>query len=137
MASKNLDGNLVKKANVAQRFSEQDIADLMKCQDPDTGPAYFLENFFYIQHPTKGKIQYAPFKYQKRLLDSYHKHRFSVNMLGRQLGKCLTSEINISITNKVTKKVYDIPIVKLYEYEYAKKHGLPIPDISQYERKDV
>jgi hypothetical protein len=91
MGSKNLDGNLVKKANVTQKFSEQDIADLMKCQHADTGPEYFLANYFFIQHPTKGKIQYAPFPYQQRLLDSYHKHRFSVNMLGRQLGKTTTA----------------------------------------------
>ena len=91
MATKSLDGNLVKKANATQRWTEQDIEHMLKCSDPETGPKYFLENFFFIQHPTKGKIQYHPFKYQNRLLDSYHGHRFSVNMLGRQMGKTTTA----------------------------------------------
>ena len=91
MASKSLDGNLIKKANATQRWTEEDIEHMLKCSDPMTGPRYFLENFFFIQHPTKGKIQYKPFDYQKRLLDSYHGHRFSVNMLGRQMGKTTTA----------------------------------------------
>ena len=91
MGAKNLDGVLVKKANISQKFTEKDIEDLSKCQHPDTGPSYFLENFFYIQHPVKGKLLYSPFEYQKRLLSSYHTHRFSVNMLGRQMGKTTTA----------------------------------------------
>ena len=91
MASKSLDGNLIKKANATQRWTEEDIEHMLKCSDPVAGPRYFLENFFFIQHPTKGKIQYKPFDYQKRLLDSYHGHRFSVNMLGRQMGKTTTA----------------------------------------------
>jgi len=91
MASKNLDGVLIKKANTTQRWSEKDIEDLMKCRDPDTGPEYFLQNFFYIQHPKKGKIKYDAYGYQNYLLESYHTHRFSVNMLGRQMGKTTTA----------------------------------------------
>jgi hypothetical protein len=91
MASKSLDGNLIKKANATQRWTEEDIEHMLKCSDPIDGPKYFLENFFFIQHPTKGKIQYKPFDYQRRLLDSYHGHRFSVNMLGRQMGKTTTA----------------------------------------------
>ena len=91
MASKSLDGNLVKRAHVTQRWTEQDIEHMIKCSDPITGPRYFLNNFFFIQHPTKGKIQYKAFNYQDRLLDSYHDHRFSVNMLGRQMGKTTTA----------------------------------------------
>ena len=54
MATKSLDGNLIKKANATQRFSEDDIQQLILCGDPTSGPQYFLDNFFSIQHPTKG-----------------------------------------------------------------------------------
>jgi len=91
MGSKNLDGVLIKKANTTQKWTEKDIEDLMKCQDPDQGPKYFLKNFFYIQHATKGQIKYDAFDYQDDLLESYHTHRFSVNMLGRQMGKTTTA----------------------------------------------
>jgi hypothetical protein len=91
MGSKNLDGNLVKRAHVTQKWTEQDVENLMKCQDAKTGPAFFLDNYFHIQHPTKGKIQYHAFSYQDELLESYHDSRFSVNMLGRQMGKTTTA----------------------------------------------
>lgn len=89
--AKSLDGNLVKKANLTQKFTEEDIAALLACQDPVSGPKYFLDNFFSIQHPKKGKITYTAYDYQKDLLESYHKNRFSVNMLGRQMGKTTTA----------------------------------------------
>ena len=85
---KSLDGNLVKSANKKQRFTEQDLMDITLCMED---PHYFLKNFFYIQHPTKGKMKYEAFDYQGELLDSYNDHRFSVNMLGRQMGKTTTA----------------------------------------------
>ena len=91
MGSKNLDGKLVKTAHVAQKWTEQDIIDLQMCSDPVTGPHYFLDNFFYIQHPVKGKLRYEAFDYQRRLIDSYHNHRFNVNLLPRQTGKTTTA----------------------------------------------
>jgi hypothetical protein len=91
MGSKNLDGKLVKSAHITQKFTEKDLEDLAKCMDPINGPHYFLENFFYIQHPVKGKLKYEPFDYQRRLIDSYHSHRFNVNLLPRQTGKTTTA----------------------------------------------
>ncbi len=82
---------LVKPAYTAQRWTEKQIEELLACQDPIDGPHYFLEHFFYIQHPTKGKLQYSPFDYQRRLIDSYHGHRFNVNLLPRQTGKTTTA----------------------------------------------
>ena len=91
MASKNLDGVLIKKANVAYKWTNSQLEELMQCGDPVDGPKYFLNNFFYIQHPTLGRIPYKAFNYQDELLESYHTHRFSVNMLGRQMGKTTTA----------------------------------------------
>jgi len=91
MGSKNLDGVLIKKANQKQKWSEEDIQHMLLCSDPDTGPQYFLNNFFYIQHPTQGSLRYQAYHYQTELLSSYHSHRFSVNMLGRQMGKTTTA----------------------------------------------
>jgi hypothetical protein len=48
---------------------------------------YFLDNFFFIQHPVKGRMLYHPFDYQRRLIDVYHNYRFSISMMPRQTGK--------------------------------------------------
>lgn len=87
MASKSLDGVLIKKANRQERFTEQQIHDLALCADTDSGYLHFAKNFFYIQHPVKGKLLFKPFDYQVNLLNSYHNNRFNINMLPRQSGK--------------------------------------------------
>jgi hypothetical protein len=46
-----------------------------------------MDNFFMIQHPTKGSMIYHPWKYQKRLIETYHKYRFSISLMPRQSGK--------------------------------------------------
>jgi hypothetical protein len=46
-----------------------------------------MDNFFYIQHPTRGAIQYHPWDFQKKLIDTYHNYRFSINLMARQTGK--------------------------------------------------
>ena len=79
---------LIKTAHTKQRFTEQDVEDIIKCS---TDPHYFLNNFFYIQHATKGKMKYSAYEYQCRLIDSYHNHRFNINMLPRQTGKTTTA----------------------------------------------
>jgi len=89
--SKSLDGVLTKKAHKKDKFSEAQVSELLACADPKNGYTYFTEHFFYIQHPTKGKLLLAPFEYQKRLLHAYHNHRFTVNMLPRQMGKTTTA----------------------------------------------
>ena len=84
---KSLDGVLTKKAHTRETFTEHQISELLLCSDPDTGYHYFCKNYFYIQHPVKGKLLFEPFEYQTKLLDAYHGHRFNINMLPRQMGK--------------------------------------------------
>ena len=88
---KSLDGVLTKKANTRESFTEDQIADLKACANPDTGYLYFCNKFFNIQHPVEGKMLFKPFDYQERLLESYHNHRFNINMLPRQSGKTTTA----------------------------------------------
>jgi hypothetical protein len=85
--AKSLDGVLIKKAHSKERYTEDQVQDLLKCADTSNGYIYFVENFFYIQHPVKGKLLFEPFDYQLRLLETYHNSRFNVNMLPRQMGK--------------------------------------------------
>ena len=91
MANKSLDGVLTKKAHQKEKFSQVHIEELSKCMDPTDGYLYFARNFFFIQHPVKGKVLFEPFDYQVNLLSSYHDFRFNVNMLPRQSGKTTTA----------------------------------------------
>ena len=82
---------LVKKPNTKESFTETQLREVIKCADPVSGPAHFLENYFYIQHPTKGRMRYSPFDYQKRLVDTYHNYRYSISLMPRQTGKSTTA----------------------------------------------
>jgi hypothetical protein len=80
--------SLVKTPYVKTKFKTQkDLDDFIKCCDPKTGYLYFMDNFFYIQHPTRGSMVYHPYAYQKRLIETYHNYRFSISLMPRQSGK--------------------------------------------------
>jgi hypothetical protein len=86
--SKTGTASLVKTPYVKTHFANQtQLDDFMKCCDPVTGYLYFMSNFFYIQHPTKGSMSYKPWGYQKRLIDTYHNYRYSISLMPRQSGK--------------------------------------------------
>ena len=79
---------LVKDPYVKTKFKDdKELDDFIKCCDPNTGYLYFMDNFFMIQHPTKGSMVYHPWEYQERLIETYHKYRFSISLMPRQSGK--------------------------------------------------
>jgi len=85
--SKSLEGVLVKAPHRRQFWTDEQLEEFVNCADPVTGPDYFLSNFFYIQHPTRGKMLYQPYEYQKKLIHAYHNYRYSISMMPRQTGK--------------------------------------------------
>ena len=85
--TKPLESVLVKPAHRTTNWTEHEIMEFARCADPVTGPEYFMDNYFYIQHPTKGRMLYKPFDYQKRLIETYHKYRYSISLMPRQTGK--------------------------------------------------
>ena len=85
--SKELETAIIRNPYRKMSMTEQQIIEFARCADPVEGPRYFMSNYFYIQHPTKGAIQYIPFEYQERLIDSYHENRFSISLMPRQTGK--------------------------------------------------
>ena len=86
-ASKNLETVLVKAPHRKEVYTEDELREFAKCADPVTGPLYFMDHFFFIQHPTRGKMLYHPFEYQKRLIATYHDYRYSISLMPRQTGK--------------------------------------------------
>ena len=80
--------SLVKDPYVKTYFKTQkELDDFIKCCDPKTGYLYFMDNFFMIQHPTKGSMVYHPWEYQSRLIHTYHDYRNSISLMPRQSGK--------------------------------------------------
>jgi Terminase large subunit, T4likevirus-type, N-terminal len=85
--SKELATAIIRNPYQKMSMTEEQIMEFAKCADPETGPRYFMSNYFFIQHPTKGAMKYVPFEYQERLIDSYHNYRYSISLMPRQTGK--------------------------------------------------
>ena len=90
MTASVLDQVLIKKPHRAESYENQQLREFALCADPVTGPLYFLTHFFYIQHPIKGKMLYAPYEYQVRLIATYHNYRFNVDRKSTRLNSSHT-----------------------------------------------
>jgi len=79
-----LENNFVKAPFKVEKFTDENVRELALCaQDP----VYFIDTYCWVQHPTRGKVPFKLFDYQRELITCYHENRYSINMLGRQMGK--------------------------------------------------
>ena len=76
--------DLVKKPYRKESFSQDQMLELAKCM---ADPKYFMMEHCWIQHPTKGRMKFGLFDYQKELVDTYHNYRYSIALISRQMGK--------------------------------------------------
>ena len=83
----NANSAIIKSPYQKVNMTEDQILEFVKCADSVTGPKYFMDNYFFIQHPVKGKMLYHPFPYQEKLIDTYNENRFSISLMPRQTGK--------------------------------------------------
>jgi hypothetical protein len=81
------DTTLVKPAHKKINYTQDQVLEFKNCCDNDSGPLYFMQKYMKIQHPTRGGIDFEPYDYQLDLIENYNNYRYSINMLGRQMGK--------------------------------------------------
>jgi hypothetical protein len=84
MSTPPLDFDVVKRHNAKVAYTEEQMLELMNCQDD---PMYFMRNFLRIQHPTRGALAFRPYPYQNHMIDAFHRHRDTIVLAGRQVGK--------------------------------------------------
>ena len=78
----------LKKANVQQEFSEEQILEFMKCAGD---PVYFANNYMKIVSLDEGLVQFKPYDFQETLIRNFHENRFNICKMPRQTGKSTTS----------------------------------------------
>lgn len=79
-----VDTSLIKKPHLNEKYTKEQLLEVAKCFND---PIYFANNHCFIQHPVKGKVPFALFDYQERLITTYHNYRHVVAMMPRQCGK--------------------------------------------------
>ena len=77
----------LKKANTTQEFTEEHIVEFLKCK---ADPVYFTEKHIKIVNVDEGLVSFDMYKYQKKLIKNFHKHRFNICKMPRQTGKSTT-----------------------------------------------
>lgn len=78
----------LKKVNVKYEYTKDEILEFQKCAKD---PLYFMENYVRIVSLDEGLISFKMYDFQKRIVDTIHKNRFTICKLPRQSGKSTTT----------------------------------------------
>ena len=78
----------LKKANVAQEFTQEQIEEFMRCA---ADPVYFARTYMKIVSLDEGLVQFQPYDFQEKLIRNFHENRFNICKMPRQTGKSTTS----------------------------------------------
>jgi hypothetical protein len=84
MADHYLGNPLLKKANTAIEFTQEQIEEFARCQED---PIYFAKNYIQIVTLDYGLQPFKPYEFQQTMIDRFHNNRFNVCKLPRQSGK--------------------------------------------------
>ena len=77
----------LKKANVAQEFTQEQILEFYACRND---PIYFAEKYVKIVSLDEGLTPFQPYHFQKKLIKNFHENRFNICKMPRQTGKSTT-----------------------------------------------
>jgi len=78
----------LKKANVPQEFTQEQIEEFMRCA---ADPVYFAKTYMKIVSLDEGLVQFKPYDFQEKLIKNFHENRFNICKMPRQTGKSTTS----------------------------------------------
>ena len=78
---------LLKKANVKQEFTKEQILEFMACKND---PVYFAKEHVKIVSLDEGLVPFQPYDFQEKLINNFHENRFNICKMPRQTGKSTT-----------------------------------------------
>ena len=77
----------LKKANVQQEWTKKQVQEYARCMDD---PLYFIQTYVRIVSLDEGLIPFKMYPFQKEMVGTFHKNRFTICKLPRQSGKSTT-----------------------------------------------
>ena len=78
----------LKKANVSQEFTKEQILEFVACKND---PVYFAKQHVKIVSLDEGLVPFRPYSFQETLIQRFHDNRFNICKMPRQTGKSTTS----------------------------------------------
>jgi len=64
------------------------VEEILKC---GKDPIYFIKNYLYIQHPTKGRLPFRLYPFQEECIESFLDYKYNIVLKSRQLGLSTTT----------------------------------------------
>jgi hypothetical protein len=77
----------LKKANIQQEWTKEELQEYKRCMDD---PQYFVENYIMIVSLDEGLVPFKLYDFQKEMVGTFHNNRFTICKLPRQSGKSTT-----------------------------------------------
>ena len=77
----------LKKANVQQTWTKEEVEEYAKCMKD---PIYFIQQYIKIVSLDEGLIPFKLYDFQKEMVGTFHNNRFTICKLPRQSGKSTT-----------------------------------------------
>ena len=77
----------LKTASVSHEFTPAEIKEFMKCSKD---PVYFIQTYVKIVSIDEGLVPFNLYPFQKDIVGTFHKNRFTICKLPRQSGKSTT-----------------------------------------------
>ena len=77
----------LKKANVQQEWTKKQLQEYTRCMDD---PLYFIQTYVRLISLDEGLIPFKMYPFQKEMVGTFHKNRFTICKLPRQSGKSTT-----------------------------------------------
>ena len=77
----------LKRAGVKIEWTQDQIKEYVKCSED---PVYFALNYIRIVNVDQGLVPFRMWEFQKHMLETFHKNRFVVCKMPRQVGKSTT-----------------------------------------------
>ena len=87
MTDSYLGNPLLKKYGTTHEFTEEQIIEIVRCQD---NPVYFASHYVKIVSLDEGLTQFQPYDFQEKLITNFHENRFNICKMPRQTGKSTT-----------------------------------------------
>ena len=102
----------LKRANTQIQWSEEQIIEFLKCKDD---PVYFANSYLKIVSLDYGLVPFTLYPFQERLINNFHKHRFNICKMPRQVGKCFSINTIVKVKHKITGEIVELTVGELYE----------------------
>ena len=77
----------LKKANVQQTWTKEEVEEYTKCMKD---PLYFIQTYIRIVSLDEGLVPFKLYDFQKEMVGTFHNNRFTICKLPRQSGKSTT-----------------------------------------------